>query len=230
MTSTLRHTAFGVLCVRRFPASATAHSLLARLHPDEAALARAWGERRQRTFAMGRLAAHEALATLGHDSDAPILPDERGAPRVAAPLCVSVSHKDEVAAALALRAGDDRIGVDVEPLAARAQVRDISSHVLTEAERAELAPLDDDTRRRELLLRFSLKEALYKALDPFVRRYVGFLEVEARPQGDGPERDVTLTLPASEGAAFRAEARLILIDELAVSLVRVARAHSDPQS
>lgn len=29
----------------------------------------------------------------------------------------------------------------------------------------------------EVLLRFSLKEGLYKAIHPFVRRYVGFLEV-----------------------------------------------------
>lgn len=224
MTSTVRHTAFGVLCVQRFPPALDAPALVARLHTDEAALARAWGERRQRTFAMGRLTAHQALTALGYPHDAPILPDERGAPQVAPPLCVSVSHKDEVAAALAALAGEARVGVDVEPLAARAHAKDIAGHVLTQAERAELVDLDEDARRREVLVRFSLKEALYKALDPFVRRYVGFLEVEARPLGDGAEREVALVLPAAEQGAFRAEARLVFLDELAVSLVRVTRA------
>ena len=32
-----------------------------------------------------------------------------------------------------------------------------------------------------MLATFSVKESIYKALDPFVRRYVGFTEVELDP-------------------------------------------------
>ena len=39
-------------------------------------------------------------------------------------------------------------------------------------------------RTFELLLRFSAKEALYKAIDPFVQRYVGFLEVAIKRGAD----------------------------------------------
>lgn len=224
MTLVVRRTAFGVLAVQRFPATHTASSLLAQLPSEEASLARAWGERRQRTFAMGRLTAREALATLGADAAPPILPDDRGAPRLAAPFCLSLSHKDDVAAALVAPVGEARIGVDIEPVTRDEHARDIAAHVLTEAERAQLAVLDEEARRREVLARFALKEALYKALDPFVRRYVGFLEVEARPQGAGADCDVELVLPVQERDAFRASARLLLIDELAVALVRVTRA------
>jgi 4'-phosphopantetheinyl transferase EntD len=97
--SVLLRTAFGVLVIDRFPLSLGAAELLRRLHPDEAALARSWGERRQRTFAMGRIVARQALAALGAEHPAPILKDDRGAPRVPAPLSLSLSHKDEVAAA-----------------------------------------------------------------------------------------------------------------------------------
>lgn len=223
MTLLVLRTDFGVLAVQRFASTHTASSLLARLPPEEASLASAWGERRQRTFAMGRLTAREALATLGFDAPPPILADDRGAPRLAAPFCVSLSHKDELAAALVAPRGTANIGVDVEPLLPREHARDIAAHVLTDAELAELTALDEDTRRREVLTRFALKEALYKALDPFVRRYVGFLEVEARPQGAGDQRDVELVLPVQERDAFRASARLLLIDDLAVALARVTR-------
>lgn len=218
--STVHRTALGVLVVTRFPLEQQAPELLARLHPAEAALATSWGPRRQRTFAMGRLVAREALAALGVDVPGPILKDERGAPRVPAPLSLSLSHKDEVAAALLAVDEHGRVGVDLEPLTERERARDIASHVLTAAERLELDELDEDARRREVLVRFALKEALYKALDPYVRRYVGFLEVEARPDVD--DARFTLGLPAHEGP-FAVRGRLLHVDELAVALVRVAR-------
>lgn len=226
MTTVVRRTAFGVLVIGRFPLALAAPELLARLHPDEAALARGWGERRQRTFAMGRLMAREALAAQGVDLAGPILPNDRGAPQLRAPFSLSLSHKDEVAAALLATETHAHVGVDVEPLTERERARDIASHVLTEQERAELSALEEDARRREVLVRFALKEALYKALDPYVRRYVGFLEVEARPQdaaGDVRTAELVLGLPAQDGR-FAARGGLLFIDELAVALARVERA------
>ncbi|MCC7110181.1 MAG: 4'-phosphopantetheinyl transferase superfamily protein [Deltaproteobacteria bacterium] len=222
--SVLLRTAFGVLVIDRFPLSLGAAELLSRVHPDEAALARSFGERRQRTFAMGRIVARQALSALGTELPAPILKDDRGAPRVPAPLSLSLSHKDEVAAALLSLEGRAHVGVDLEPLSERERARDIAAHVLTEGELAEFAGLDEDTRRREVLVRFALKEALYKALDPWVRRYVGFLEVEARVLGEGDAREArfTLGLPAPEGP-FVVTGQLLHVEELAVALVRVAQ-------
>ena len=84
----------------------------------------------------------------------------------------SLSHKRERAAALV--APDDgsgaRIGLDLED--AREPRQPIERRVLTARELAALASRRDVTRV------FAIKEAIYKAIDPFVRRYVGFLEVE----------------------------------------------------
>jgi 4'-phosphopantetheinyl transferase EntD len=79
-----------------------------------------------------------------------------------------------------------------------------------------------DARAREVLLRFSAKEAIYKALDPFVRRYVGFLEVEVTPRPDGTA-DVRSQLPeASDGArAFAIDVRWQRFAGLVLTTARV---------
>lgn len=41
------------------------------------------------------------------------------------------------------------------------------------------------TPEEEVLLRFSLKESLYKAMHPLICQYVGFQEVEIEPNADG---------------------------------------------
>jgi 4'-phosphopantetheinyl transferase EntD len=41
------------------------------------------------------------------------------------------------------------------------------------------------TDAEEVLLRFSLKEAAYKAIHPIICQYVGFQEAEIKPLGDG---------------------------------------------
>jgi 4'-phosphopantetheinyl transferase EntD len=190
------NTRFGVVVVRPVAALAKAE-LLARLHPDEAALAAPWGELRVRTFVAGRLALREAIALVGGAVDGPLLRAARGAPLVGDHLRASVTHKDTVVAALAstdVNAGF--VGIDVELFPGPKD--DVASHVLTEVERGELALLDVDARRRALITRFSLKEALYKALDPFVQRYVGFLEVEARAHDDGTA-SFALALHKGEG-------------------------------
>jgi enterobactin synthetase component D len=197
--------------------------LLAQLPPEEAALAATWGDARVRTFVAGRLALRAALEELGAEVRGPILRTARGAPVLPPGVRASVSHKDEVAVALVAErvAGDDasHVGVDVELLSPPRS--DVSRHVLTDAERAELAPLDEEARRRALLVRFSLKEALYKALDPFVQRYVGFLEVEARPLDDG---GAAFQLDLAEGAlAFHAEGRWLVQGDVVLTTARVRR-------
>jgi enterobactin synthetase component D len=104
--------------------------------------------------------------------------DDRGAPVMPAGWLGSASHKAEHAAGLVLR--DDgagaRIGVDLE--LARAPRMPIERRVMTPRELAALAD------RRDITRTFSIKEAIYKAIDPFARRYVGFLEVELAFAGE----------------------------------------------
>jgi 4'-phosphopantetheinyl transferase EntD len=162
--------------------------VLARLHPDERAAGAALASARRGEWAAGRLALRAALARAGADADAPIGIDDRGAPRVPGGFTGSISHKRGLAVALAAPlAQGARVGIDLE-LDAPSKVA-IEARVLTAAERAGLAALPPgDERGRAVMLRFAIKEAIYKAVDPFVRRYVGFQEVEVELDDDGGVR------------------------------------------
>lgn len=227
MTTTLfvERAPFGVLVGVRVESGARAE-LLARVHPDEAALAATWGDLRVRTFVAGRTALRAALRALAvDDADAPVLRTARGAPLVSERVRASVTHKEEIAVALACRAdltgaGAFHVGVDVE--VPPGPKDDVSRHVLTPREVAELDALSPDARRREVLLRFSLKEALYKALDPFVQRYVGFHEVEVRPRVDGGAA-FTLALKDASDGAFAVEGEHREIGGAFVTMVQVRR-------
>ncbi len=202
----------------------TDDALFAALHPDEAAHAEPFGEARRRWFAAGRAAMRVALAAHGRDAG-PILADDRGAPILPEGLVGSISHKDCIAVALLADAADGRVGVDVELDVDRPI--DVARRVLTNAELDAIAGLDARARARAVLRRFSVKEAIYKAIDPFLRRYVGFREVE--PDAADPRRFVFIA-PAVAGEpaldieadiATRTEGTMALL--LATARARLAR-------
>jgi 4'-phosphopantetheinyl transferase EntD len=144
---------------------------LAALPADEQAFAGGLSEIRRRDFVAGRTALHLAI-----DDFAPaILAGQRGAPVLPAGWVGSVSHKGTTAAAIVATADTGWIGIDVER-AAPPRV-DIGRRILTAREQAALSGSDHD-RGRAVTLRFAIKEAIYKAVDPIVARYVGFTEVE----------------------------------------------------
>jgi enterobactin synthetase component D len=187
------------------------------LAPGERDFASGLGPHRRRTWVGGRAAMREALARSGVDAPA-VLADARGAPMLPPGAVGSISHKDNLAVALvAFDAG--HVGVDIEIDAHR--TIDIASRVLTDEEADELAALDDGARAREVLLRFSIKESIYKALDPYVRRYVGFKEVRVVPFADGRVR-VHAFLPTGEGR-LAIEARWTRFDGLVLTTARVER-------
>jgi phosphopantetheine--protein transferase-like protein len=88
------------------------------------------------------------------------------------------------------------LGIDVE--LPRALHADIAPRVLTDGERATLAGLAPAARTAEVLFRFAAKEAIYKALDPWVQRLVSFHEVEIVTATDG-QRHARLALARGEG-------------------------------
>ncbi|MCE9573634.1 MAG: 4'-phosphopantetheinyl transferase superfamily protein [Deltaproteobacteria bacterium] len=155
------------------------------LHPDERAAASGLGRERRRDWSAGRLALRAALGRVDASlaDHGPISADDRGAPRLPVGFAGSISHKRGLAVAIAAVTEGWMLGVDVE-LDAPPRV-DVSRRVLTDAERAVIAPLDDLARGRAQMLRFAIKEAIYKAVDPRVRRYVGFQEVELDGIEDG---------------------------------------------
>lgn len=182
---------------------------------EEQVAAERFGPVRRGEYLAGRRALRAALADLGAPHPAPIGASERGAPVVPAPLVGSISHKGEVALALASRAAGWTVGVDLERRAPRAI--DLSSRVLTEAELAALAGLDGDARGRAVLRAFAIKEAIYKAIDPFLGRYVGFREVAVWPGADG----VLVEAPPTWG--LEVEAACVAVDDYWVASARARR-------
>jgi 4'-phosphopantetheinyl transferase EntD len=127
-------------------------------------------ELRRREFAAGRTALRRAF---GHD--VAILPDDRGAPQLPAGWVGSISHKGVRAAAIVAPADAGFIGIDLE--VATASKLPIERRILTPREQ-------DCVSGRDVTLYFAIKEAIYKAIDPIVRRYVGFTEVELALEGN----------------------------------------------
>ena len=165
---------------------------LADLAPAEQDRARSLSPSRRRDLIAGRTALHLAL-----DSREAILSDDRGAPILPAGWVGSISHKGPLAVALVAPAGAGTIGVDLER--AEAPRQDIARRVLTPREEAMLPD-----RGPAVTLRFAIKEAVYKAIDPYVRRYVGFTEVEL----DFTDERVTVStaLPFAIEATWREHA------------------------
>jgi len=182
----------GGLDQRQGDSGADSFELPAGLHPDEAAFARTLSPVRRAGWVGGRVALRAALQVVGVEAAGPLLATPRGAPLVPAGAVGSVSHKSDLAVALAARAAtppEATLGIDVEVV--RAFKHDIARHVLTAGERAALPP-EGPARDREVLRLFSAKEAIYKALDPWVGRFVSFQEAAIARAADGLTAIVTL--------------------------------------
>jgi 4'-phosphopantetheinyl transferase EntD len=215
------------------PPAAIADATLAQLAAGERAHAGTLAPARAVSWVGGRLALRAALGALidagvvaPESAGAAILPDDRGAPRLPAGVVGSISHKDGLAVALAGRDDGWRVGVDLEDR--RPSRQDISSHVLDDGERAALASLDEPRRAIEVLIRFACKEAVYKALDPSLRRYICFTEVTTErdaaglrarfvPRADEPRFSLEID-PAIDAIVASLGARILVAARARVSL------------
>jgi phosphopantetheine--protein transferase-like protein len=164
------------------------HWLCSAFHPDELDFGRTLKKSRNE-FWLGRLALRTALDF----PDYPILKDEFGRPRLKEDLFGSISHKPNKGVAILSPLVTDPhspdivlsgVGVDLE-VTSRPGKNSIAKRILTENERQSLGNLPGITVDEEVLLRFSLKEAIYKAAHPLLRQYVGFQEAEVTPHSDG---------------------------------------------
>jgi 4'-phosphopantetheinyl transferase EntD len=145
------------------------------LHPlEEESLPPRAGPKKRSELAVGRAAVRRALLDLG-EAPFPVLRGEEGDPIWPPEFTGSITHCRAWGAALLIRAGRRfAVGIDLESLEQAATV-DISGVVCT---RAELEWVRKGNYHERLAMIFSAKEAVYKALYPFCRRYVDFKEVE----------------------------------------------------
>ena len=193
----------------------------ASLRPAEREFARTLKPRRALAWVGGRVALREAAGQLGAEAELDaVLSTPRGAPALPSTFSGSISHKDGLAIALLARSDGWFRGIDLET-SEPARNR-IARLVLTPTEKVQNEALAVQERWPDLLRHFVLKEALYKALDPMVGRYIGFREVRVDVARDGAAAfTLSLEPPAGE---FTIEGRCWAHDPWLLSVVRARRA------
>ena len=149
----------------------------------------------------------------------PILADAHGAPDLPVHVHGSISHKDNLGVGIAIIDSQGRVGCDIERCF-NSNASLLSRRVLTEAERGTLRHIHDststssmksdidgnpiisfnvDSTDEDIMLRFSFKEAVFKAIHPYLARSVDFDEVEVFPR-EGGAAEVKLKLKQEESS------------------------------
>ena len=198
-------------------------AVLEQLQVEERRHAETLTGHRQVEWVGGRLALHRAIRQLGVRSG-PILTGERGQPVLPDGVSASVSHKRGLAVALAAREVHGSLGVDLEDLAPARPT--IASKVLRPEELELVDRLSGERRWIAILLRFALKEAVYKALHPHLGRFVGFQEAGITLGLDG-RADVTLHLEEPAPKLWAA-ARFQWLEGRVLAAVRIRPAPGAP--
>jgi enterobactin synthetase component D len=187
--------------------------VLSRLAPQERELAETLRAYRQVQFVGGRLALAAAFGEMGARR-ASVLTDEHGAPTLPDGFVGSITHKSDLAVGLLAR-GRAGVGIDLEDTDRSRP--GVAARVLTPRELEAVESLVESRQWVDTVLRFSVKESVYKAVHPTLRRYVGFGEVEVWPGTDG--NDVVEPL-APDLARFRFAARHSWLGTRVLSTVR----------
>lgn len=169
----VRQVRFGALAAVPLPSGTNpvAPDVLERLAPEERALALAEGGRRQIELVGGRLAARAAARHLGASWPA-LLPGPEREPIGHADWSVSISHKADLALALVAPSQQGTIGIDLEGDARERMA--IAERICRPEEFEEVNALPEAARWKSVLVRFAVKEAVYKAVYPHVRHFFGF--------------------------------------------------------
>lgn len=164
----------GTLMALRADAAGPSEEALSRLLPEEVRFARALPTRRREEWLAGRLCLEAALADVGA-SRVPLLPTVWGAPAVPSGSTASVSHKGDLAVALA-RASETRVGVDLEEH--RPADWRLATRIQTPSETKRIARLHFQLRPLATTVLFAAKEAAFKALTPHDQERVDFDDLE----------------------------------------------------
>ena len=188
------------------------------LHPSERKFAQTIHPSRRLSFVGGRLAMRRVLSGICADSSShAVLPNASGAPAGLPPGIVgSISHTRDMAVAVVRHADEaSAVGVDIES-ASRLTSLAISRKILGVEERAHFGSDEQLSSvlspERELLIYFSVKEALYKALHPLVQQHIGWHSVTVRPRVDGTCEVALPLVEQQAGVGIRASAYWSIID------------------
>lgn len=175
------------------------------LFPSEISLVAGAGPLRLKTFRSGRACAREALKELGQEPS-PIFASSSGSPIWPTAVVGSISHTDEVAAAVVAHSPPVKgLGLDLEsdePLDHEAMVRLICR---PEELNGGIGVGDPINRRRGKLL-FVVKEAVYKVYRPLHHAFLDFQDLKVSLDEGGGTFVAHLLSPNSimlaEGQSF----------------------------
>jgi len=158
--------------------------------------------RRRESFALGRAAAHDALAALGVPV-APVPKANTGEPLWPEGVVGAISHTGGFGVAVVGRSAQYRgIGVDLEGLTRGLDAT--ADHLVCTPAEAAWAAEGADNRRRIML--FCAKEAIFKALYPIEHVWLGLLDAELTWREADGAFDAVLLKPG--GVTFPAGYRL----------------------
>ncbi|AKH65859.1 4-phosphopantetheinyl transferase [Photorhabdus thracensis] len=144
--------------------------------PFPAQLAKAVNKRRAEYLA-ARYCARQLLAQLGQPEFNLISGNDR-APIWPKDICGSVSHSAHCAIVLAAPQTNNRlIGVDIETIVSRQNMDELTTMIVNDRE-IQLLKQGHLPFEQAFTLAFSVKESLYKALYPQVKRFFGFEAAE----------------------------------------------------
>ena len=133
------------------------------------------------SYVGGRIAGQVALQQIQSDRS-PITMDPFGAPLVSKNVKISISHKKNIALAMVSKRLNTTIGIDIENLIPDRS--GIAQKILTDTELEYYNLLSEPMKWGFLILNFSTKESIFKALAPKLQRYIDFKEAEVFPNRD----------------------------------------------
>lgn len=192
------------------------------LHASERAFASTLPDHRRVGWVAGRRVMRAALQQISATHAAhPLLATPRGAPSLPHGVSGSISHKRTRAIAIAASTTDTFWGIDLEERPGDADLArpSIGRRILTAHEQDAIADLDALALRETTLVYFALKEAVYKAIDPLVQRYVRFTEVELDVHANG-SAVVRLLMPELVARGLEVEAHWRVDGQHIVAMAR----------
>lgn len=136
-------------------------------------------QKRQAEFLSARLCARHALLLQTGHSGLPMAQADSRAPLWPAQSCGSMSHSHGIAAAIVGASQHwQNLGLDIEKPISVARAQRLFNAILTPTEQQRYHQLDQDSAAWYLTYVFSLKESLFKALNPLTEVYFTFQDAQ----------------------------------------------------
>lgn len=183
--------------------------------------------KRQAEFLAARLCAGEALRLQTGRTQFPKQQSDSRIPLWPAHSCGSLSHSHSICAAIVgCSQRWQNLGLDIEKPLTTQRAQRIAKTVLTKKEYATYENLDNSLRAHYVTQVFSLKESLFKALNPLTGTYFGFqdaqvLDIALAEHGHAQLR-INKDLSAQWPAGSELSGQFSLLHGSTLSLVNVA--------